>query len=91
MESKEVIPKGWGGKFCPKCGGSGRWETDEEFGARIRWNRMQLRVTLRQFARVSGIDPSDLSKMERGAPSTVDMRRRCEETVAQLVTENQAA
>ena len=36
------------------------------FGELIKKSRLQNRITLREFCRLSGIDPSNWSKIERG-------------------------
>lgn len=55
---------------CPMCEGSGRASDEKRrwysYGQQLKALRIAKRLRLRQAARLIGMDPSNLSKMERG-------------------------
>ena len=55
---------------CDRCGGSGKMPQEHqrwiEEGAALKRERMSRQIGMRMEAERRGIDPSELSKMERG-------------------------
>jgi len=65
---------------CDICGGTGECEVNALWliqGEKLHDYRIQQEITLREFASIYSIDPSNLSKMERGLirpePSLIKM------------------
>lgn len=61
-----------------------------DFGAYIKQIRLQKRVTLREFCRITGIDPSNWSKIERGILLPPKSKKTLEEIAKVLKIEKES-